>query len=108
MVARIMRGIQVNAESIMLDLLEKVGSEGHFITEPRSAALCRAEAWVPTVLERNPYAQWEKKGSKQTDQLVVEKLQKILNNHHPVPLSADATQNIKGILARAEEREQTH
>lgn len=106
MVARIMRGIQVNAETIMLDLLEKVGSDGTFISEPRSAALCRSEAWVPTILDRNPYTTWEKKGSKRTDQLLEEKLKKIITTHQPRPLPDGAAEKIDIILRAAEAREQ--
>jgi trimethylamine--corrinoid protein Co-methyltransferase len=105
MVARIMRGIQVNAETIMLDLLEKVGSDGTFISEPRSAALCRSEAWVPTILDRNPYTTWEKKGSKRTDQLLEEKLKKIITTHQPRPLPDGAAEKIDIILRAAEARE---
>ena len=61
MVARIMRGIRINAETIMIELLEKIGSDGNFISEPRSAALCRAEAWDPTIFDRNAYTKWEKR-----------------------------------------------
>lgn len=108
MVARIMRGVQVNAETIMLDLLEKVGSDGTFISEPRSAALCRSEAWVPTIFDRNAYTKWEKSGSKHTAQLLDEKLKKILNSHHPLILSDDSIKKIDIILNQAETREQKY
>jgi trimethylamine--corrinoid protein Co-methyltransferase len=104
MVARIMRGITVNADTIMLDLLEKVGSDGSYIAEPRSAALCRSETWVPTILDRNPYSTWEKKGGKSTAQLTAEKLQKIISNHKPIPLPEGIPQVIDTILSEAENR----
>ena len=105
MAARVMRGVQVNAKTIMLDLLEKVGPGGMFINEPESAALCRAEAWVPTILDRNPYSIWEKKGSKQTAVLLQEKLQKILRTHKVLPLPNGADGRIEQILVNAEARE---
>jgi trimethylamine--corrinoid protein Co-methyltransferase len=104
MVARIMRGITVNKETIMLDLIEKIGSEGSFISEPRSAALCRIETWVPTILDRNAYSIWEKKGSRTTEQLVAEKLQKILATHKPTPLPDGVPEMIETILSEAEAR----
>jgi trimethylamine:corrinoid methyltransferase-like protein len=60
---------------------------------------------VPTVLDRNPYAVWEKKGSKTTAALVGEKLQKILAGHQPKPLEAGGLSEIKKILELAEVRE---
>jgi trimethylamine--corrinoid protein Co-methyltransferase len=107
MVARIMRGVQVNADTIMLDLLEKIGPEGNFISEPRSAALCRSEAWVPSILDRNPYPSWIKKGARTTDQVLKDRVQKILATHTPVPLSPEIVQKIDLILNEAEKREKT-
>lgn len=105
MAARVMRGIRVDTESIMLDLIAKVGPGGSFLAESKSAALCRAEAWVPTVLDRNPYAVWEKKGAKSTEAIVREKLQKILSGHHPKPLETQVLSKIEKILKEAEARE---
>ncbi len=107
MAKRIMRGITVNSESIMLDLIEKVGPGGSFLNQSKSAALCRAEAWVPTVLDRNPYALWEKKGSPSTETLLNTKLQKILNSHQPAPLTPEVAEKIETILRAAETRTQT-
>ena len=89
----------------MMDLIAKVGPGGSFMAEGKSAALCRAEAWVPSVLDRNPHAVWEKKGSKSTAALVGEKLQKILAGHRPKPLEAEVYSKIKKILEQAEARE---
>ncbi len=105
MAARVMRGIPVSPETIMLDLIEKVGPGGLYLTEARSSSLCRNEAWVPTILDRSAYALWDKAGRKQTEQLVLEKLDKILKNHTPAPLPAGVSDEIKTILAEAEARE---
>jgi trimethylamine---corrinoid protein Co-methyltransferase len=105
MAARVMRGIPVSPETIMLDLIEKVGPGSLYLTEARSASLCRREAWVPTILDRSAYALWDKAGRKQTEQLVLEKLDKILKTHTPAPMPAGVSEEIKTILAEAEARE---
>jgi trimethylamine--corrinoid protein Co-methyltransferase len=106
MARRVMRGIPVNAETIMFDLIEKVGPGGSFLNQARSAALCRSEAWVPTVLDRTPYRIWETKGSPTTEQRVNEKVRKILDSHQPSPLPPEAAEKIEAILRKAEQREQ--
>lgn len=108
LVARVMRGVQVSAETIMLDLIERVGPAGTFINQPESASLCRAEAWVPSVLDRNPYYSWEKKGSQTTDELVNAKLQKILDTHQPSPLQLETVEKMEKILGAAEMRERKY
>jgi trimethylamine--corrinoid protein Co-methyltransferase len=105
MAARVMRGVQVNAETIMLDLIEEVGPGGLYLSQARSAALCRKEAWVPTVLDRNPYNVWERKGSQITEELANAKLKKILETHQPKPLQPEAVEKIERILIAAEARE---
>ncbi|HUH97787.1 MAG TPA: trimethylamine methyltransferase family protein [Anaerolineales bacterium] len=105
MTKRVMRGIEVNADTIMLDLIERVGPGGLFLNQARSASLCRKEAWVPSVLDRDPYNIWERKGSQTTEQALTAKLMRILGTHRPAPLAADAQKKISDILRLAEERE---
>jgi len=105
MAARVMRGVDVNAETIMLDLLEKVGPGGSFINQSRSASLCRREAWTPSVLDRDPYAKWERNGSLSTEDVLNAKVKKILENHQPKPLAPETIEKIEQILNAAEARE---
>jgi trimethylamine--corrinoid protein Co-methyltransferase len=103
-VKRILRGIEVNQQTIMMDLIEKVGPGGNFITERKSSSLCRSEIWVPQLMDRNPYAIWEKKGRKSMDERVNERLRNILYTHQPTPLTVEAVRTISTVLARAERR----
>jgi len=105
MAARVMRGIQVDAETIMLDLIEKVGPGGMFINRAESASLCRRETRVPSVLDRNPYNIWTGKGSPVTEELVAAKVNRILETHQPAPLPVGAETRIEAILTEAEARE---
>lgn len=105
MAARLMRGIRVNPDTIMLDLIEQVGPGGHFLMEERSARQSRFETWVPSVLDRTPFTIWEQKGRRRTEALVHAKLLKILEIHRPVTMPETAQKAIEDILAEAERRE---
>jgi trimethylamine--corrinoid protein Co-methyltransferase len=104
MVKRFMRGVQVNQETIMLDLIAKVGPGNHFLAESKSASLCRSEIWIPRLMDRNAYAIWEKNGSKSMEDRVHEKLGQILSSHQPPELPAGVEDKIQSILVRAEAR----
>jgi trimethylamine--corrinoid protein Co-methyltransferase len=104
MARRMLRGVRVDPETIMLDLIEKVGPGSHYLTEARSASLCRSEIWIPRLLDRDPYAVWEKKGRKSFEERVNESLQKILASHQPPPLPEGVEQKIRVILDEAERR----
>jgi len=104
MVKRIMRGVEVNQETIMLDLIEKVGPGEHFLAERESVSLCRSEIWVPKHLDRDPYIIWEQKGAISMETRLNEIVKKILSTHQPAPLPPRAAEKIERILAAAERR----
>lgn len=108
MTARVMRGVDVRAESLLLDLIEQVGPGGHFMAEQRSVSMMRREVWLPTLIDRRPYLEWEEKGSKTMETRVWEKLTRILRTHQPLPLEAGAAEEIDRILEAAEKRERRH
>ena len=105
MVKRIMRGIQVDQEAILLELIEQIGPGGNFITEPQSVSLCRKETWVPQLMDRNAYLIWAQAGSKSMEARVKDKLEKILKTHQPAPLPGGVVEAIDAILEQAELRE---
>ena len=98
MTRRIMRGVTVNAETVMLDLIKKVGPGGYFMTEARSSKLCRREIWLPGLMDRDSHGIWEQKGGKSMEQRVVQRLHQILETHRPEPLSRIVRERISGIL----------
>lgn len=104
MARRILRGIEVNPQTIMLELIEKVGPGGQFLTEPASAGLCRQEIWVPRLMDRNAYPIWEQKGQLNTEQRVQQRLAQILSSHQPPPLAPAVQERIQVILSAAEAR----
>ena len=103
-VKRIMRGIEVNQKTIMMELIEKVGPGGFFISEPQSARLCRQEAWVPVLSDRLPYSQWKTTGGFSMENRVKLRLVDILNHHVPPKISQDVLEKIKKILENEEAR----
>lgn len=105
MVKRIMRGVQVDRQTIMLDLIEKVGPGGSFLAEYQSASLCRSEIWTPTLVDRNAYVIWKGKGAQSMEERVNDKLSHILSTHQPLPLAPGVEAAIRGILKAAEDRE---
>jgi trimethylamine--corrinoid protein Co-methyltransferase len=104
MVRRILRGVTVSAETIMLDLIEQVGPGGHFMAEPRSAKLCRQEVWVPKLMDRNHRVVWELVGKPTMKQRATERLHHLLATHHPEPLSQPVLDQLIALLAEAEEQ----
>ena len=103
-IKRILRGIEVNQKTIMLELIEKVGPSGYFISQPESARLCRQEVWVPVFSDRLPYAEWKATGGLSMDERIHLRLQDILNHHTPPEIPQEILEKIDAVLEREEAR----
>jgi trimethylamine---corrinoid protein Co-methyltransferase len=104
MVKRIQIGVPVNPETIMMDLIEKIGPGGYYIADQPSASLCRKEFWIPKILDREPYTIWAEKGGLSLEDRAIQKVQRILNNHQPSPLPEGASEVISAVLLEAENK----
>lgn len=61
---RLARGIEVNDDTLALDLIKRVGYSGNYITAKETSKMFRKELFIPTLHSREPYETWEKEGSK--------------------------------------------
>jgi trimethylamine--corrinoid protein Co-methyltransferase len=105
MTRRIMRGIEVSDDTLMLDLIDRIGPGGEFMSAVETAKRCRAEIWNPTLMDRQPYETWQAAGAQTMNDRIRAKLQRILATHQPPPLPAGAADKIEAILQAAEVRE---
>ena len=105
MTRRIMRGVEVSDETLLLDLIDRVGPGGEFMSERHTAKHCRAEIWNPTLMDRDAWVVWEAAGARTVLDRVRAKLRDILATHQPPPLPDGVTEKIEAILKAAEERE---
>ncbi len=106
MVKRFMQGIKVEDETLALDVVDKVGPGGHFLGEKHTLDNFKKETWFPTLINRMRHDGWQKMaGGTSMGDRVREKLQQIIQDHKPEPLSDEKGQKIEEILARAEKRE---
>jgi trimethylamine--corrinoid protein Co-methyltransferase len=104
MARRLLRGIDVNDQTLMLDLIDQVGPGGEFMSRRETARQCRAEIWNPRLLDRQPWVNWELTGSRTMQDRVRARLLEILATHRPPSLPKDAEQAIQAILSAAEGR----
>jgi trimethylamine--corrinoid protein Co-methyltransferase len=104
MIRRIMRGIEISDDTLMLDLIDEVGPAGEFMTAPETAARCRAEIWMPRLMDRDRWDNWQTSGATDMRQRIKAYLDQILSTHKPPLLPDDASEKIQAILEAAEAR----
>jgi len=103
LVKRFMRGIDVTAETMALDLIEKVGPSGHFLAEDHTYQHFR-ENWVPKLLDRSTRADWEDRGRLSLGDRASTEVRRILEEYHPKPLDSKVLAKLDAVVKRAEKR----
>jgi len=83
---RMARGIEVNDESMALDLIKKVGFSGNYITERHTSKNFRSELFMPKLFSREPYEAWEKDGNHLAIDHARERVREVLSKHQPYPI----------------------
>ena len=106
MAKRILRGITVTPETLAVDVIERVGPGGHYLTQEHTRQHFRKEVWFPTLMDRQMRRGWEASGRKTMAERVRAKVKDILEHHEPLPISADVENRLKELIAQADERHQ--
>ena len=108
MVRKIIGGIEVNKDTLALDVIDEVGPGGHFLGTEHTFKNFKKETWFPTLLDRQRYSQWEKDGKKTMGQRIKEKARGILINHVPEPLTENIIQQLDQLVNKAETKHKLH
>jgi len=104
MTKRMLRGIEVSDDTLMLDLIDRVGPGGEFVSAKETARRCRAEIWSPNLMDRQAWFNWEAAGALTTHDRIKARLDQILGTHRPPPLPDGAAEAIQAVLDAAEAR----
>jgi len=97
------RGIEVNDETLALDVIASVGPSGSYLGTKHTRKHFK-ETWYPDLFERGIYADWQQKGSMSLAERAGERVQKILDDHQPEPLPSDIQAKLREIVQGAEQK----
>ncbi len=100
-IRRFMQGIAVDDENLALDLIDKVGPDGDFISTKHTKNHYR-EDFYPQLLDRQNFDNWNSAGGKSLRERAIEKVRSLLVGHQPEPLSDDLVAELDKIVERAE------
>jgi trimethylamine--corrinoid protein Co-methyltransferase len=101
MVERVLRGMEVNEETLAVELIDAVGPGGKFIAEDHTLDHFRRECFFPKLVSRANVSNWQAAGAKTMGQRVEEKVKEILATHHPPPLPPEVKAQFEQILSAA-------
>jgi len=95
------RGVEINDETLALDLIDEVGPDGQFLDSDHTLKHFR-ERWYPKLFDRDNYDGWMAKGSKSLGERAAARVASILSEHRPEPLPDDVTRAVHAVVERAE------
>ena len=94
-VRRLWRGIPVNDETLAVDVIREVGSDGNFLTQMHTLNHLRTTQWQPKLISRAGFEKWQASGSMSLMDRSRQKLQQILQDHQPVPIPDDQAKQVQ-------------
>jgi len=102
MIFRLVNGLEVNGDTIAVDLIRKVGHDGAYLKEEHTRRHYKQEHRLPLLFDAQFRNAWQTTGGKDTPQRANEKVQKILTEHKPKPLESDLERELDNLLEDAE------
>jgi len=101
LIRRIPLGFAADAEALATEVIEKVGPGGHFLGEPHTLRHMR-EAWTSRYMDKDTWEAWEEAETPQPPERAHDRARELLDTHEPSPLSTEAEQRIREVIAEHE------
>jgi trimethylamine--corrinoid protein Co-methyltransferase len=95
----LMKGIEVNKDTLMLDEIYNVGPGGHFLNTQQTLNRFK-DFWYPSLLDRSLRTTWLDEGGTTLGERLNKRVKEILKEHTPEPLDADAKKKVNEILSQ--------
>jgi len=93
------RGVEVNDETLALDVIEELGPTGSFLDHDHTLRHYK-EPFYSQLADKNQYSLWLEQGGKSMEARAAEMVDAILSIHQPEPLTEDVQGTIKKIVQR--------
>jgi len=102
MMRRVMRGIEVNAETLASDIIARIGPGGYFLPEKHTREYFRKEYFIPSIIERDSRTMWAKMGSTDIVKRARDKARKMLEEHQPPPYDKETIRGLRQVVDDAQ------
>ena len=96
MVNQFMRGIPVNDDTLALDLIDKIGPEGHYLYEDHTLEYFK-DVWYSDLFDRTINEEWLAQGAKRFEERLREKTERVMQ-HKPSPLPEAVLKEMEQML----------
>ncbi len=104
-VKRVVRGFEVNEDTVATKVVDNVGPAGTFLAEEHTVKHFRDELWLPgQTWTRAPWDLWEKQGRNSMEDRTLDRVENILATHKAEPLDEVLAREIDNIVESAKKQ----
>ena len=108
LVKRAMEGINVNEDTIAIDVIKKVATSEqkgtNFLAESHTRKYMHKELYIPKLIDRGRRSTWKKKGSKDIIERARVKVDQVLADYQPYELTKDVDTQLLALIKEIEAR----
>lgn len=101
MILFLLRGEEVNEETLALEEIHKIGPHGNYMVSPLTRKYMKAQS-RPKFFDRMNMEAWKKLGSPDCYDVALEKAKEILQTHTVEPLNASVAKDIRKFIEETE------
>ncbi len=102
MAKRLIAGIDGRQTPIALDIMQELGHKADYLAHPHTMKWFREELYIPSeVIDRDTLEAWEKKGSKSTWDRAQDRVESLLTQYQPSPISDEVKKELLDITTKA-------
>jgi trimethylamine--corrinoid protein Co-methyltransferase len=102
MAKRLIAGIDGRQTPIALDIVQELGHKADYLGHPHTKRWFREELYIPSdVIDRDTLEAWEKKGSKSTWERAQDRVNSLLTQYQPSPISDEVKKELCDITTKA-------
>lgn len=101
-IKRMQDGIEINDETLCLDLIDQVGPGGQYVDKKHTFKNFKKEAWFPEYLNRNQYQQWTIEGKRNVKEKINDAVIEIIEADRNPILNEETIKAYDEIIQRRE------
>ncbi len=105
MFKRAEQGIEVNEDTLALEVIAAVGPAGTYLGQRHTLKHMRKEISTAKLIDRKSFSVWEKEGALDIVRRANREARRIFAEHEPERLDPEALEKIDTIIAEAEKRD---
>ncbi len=99
-IGRMAKGIEVNEDTLAVDVVDKVGIGKDYLGQRHTADHFRTEHFIPTVSDRSSYDTWKSKGAKTTLQRAQAEVRRIFEEHTVEPVRSEVAETATRLIKK--------